>query len=85
MCAGVSAPGLVGVDVVEVAPSLDATPATALLGGRIALEAMAFHARGGRASHVARSARPARPPDPGGRGQRRRAVDLIGAARATPT
>jgi agmatinase len=41
---GVSAPGLLGVDVVEVAPSLDATPTTALMGGRIALEAMAFHA-----------------------------------------
>jgi agmatinase len=45
---GVSAPGLIGVDVVEVAPSLDATPATALMGGRIALEAMAFHAGAGR-------------------------------------
>jgi guanidinobutyrase len=45
---GVSARGLLGVDVVEVAPSLDPTPATALLGGRIALEAMAFHAGAGR-------------------------------------
>jgi agmatinase len=45
---GVSAPGLLGVDVVEVAPSLDPTPATALLGGRIALEAMSFHAGAGR-------------------------------------
>lgn len=41
---GVSREGLLGVDVVEVAPSLDPTPATALIGGRIALEAMAFHA-----------------------------------------
>lgn len=41
---GVSSGGLLGVDVVEVAPSLDPTPATALIGGRIALEAMAFHA-----------------------------------------
>ncbi|MCB0830610.1 MAG: agmatinase [Solirubrobacterales bacterium] len=41
---GVSSGGLLGVDVVEVAPSLDSTPATALIGGRIALEAMAFHA-----------------------------------------
>lgn len=41
---GVSAGGLVGVDVVEAAPSLDGTPATALIGGRVALEAMAFHA-----------------------------------------
>lgn len=40
---GISAPGLIGVDVVEVAPSLDATPATSLMGGRVALEAMAFH------------------------------------------
>jgi arginase family enzyme len=45
---GVSARGLLGVDVVEVAPSLDATPATALMGGRIALEAMAFAAGAGR-------------------------------------
>lgn len=41
---GVSAGGLLGADVVEVAPSLDPTPATALIGGRIAIEAMAFHA-----------------------------------------
>lgn len=41
---GVARGGLLGVDVVEVAPSLDPTPATALIGGRIALEAMAFHA-----------------------------------------
>lgn len=44
---GVSRGGLIGLDVVEVAPSLDATSATALLGGRIALEAMAFHAGAG--------------------------------------
>jgi agmatinase len=47
---GVSAPGLLGVDVVEVAPSLDPTPATALMGGRIALEAMSFHAGAGNRS-----------------------------------
>jgi agmatinase len=41
---GVSVGGLIGVDVVEVAPSLDASPLTALMGGRIALEAMASHA-----------------------------------------
>jgi len=41
---GMTSDGLLGVDVVEVAPSLDPTPATALIGGRIALEAMAFHA-----------------------------------------
>jgi guanidinobutyrase len=45
---GVSRDGLLGVDVVEVAPSLDAGPATALMGGRIALEAMAFHGGAGR-------------------------------------
>jgi guanidinobutyrase len=44
---GVSSGGLLGVDVVEVAPSLDASPLTALMGGRIALEAMAFHAGAG--------------------------------------
>ena len=45
---GISAHGLLGVDVVEVAPGLDATAATALLGGRLAIEAMAFHAGAGR-------------------------------------
>lgn len=35
--------GLLGVDVVEAAPSLDATPATCLFAGRIAIEAMAHH------------------------------------------
>ena len=44
---GISRHGLVGVDVVETAPSLDATPASALIAGRIALEAMAFHAGAG--------------------------------------
>jgi len=44
---GVSRGGLIGVDVVEAAPSLDATPATSLMAGRIALEAMAFHAGAG--------------------------------------
>ncbi|MGE5409101.1 MAG: agmatinase family protein [Syntrophothermus sp.] len=41
---GIAAGGLLGVDVVEVAPSLEATPATALMGVRMAVEAMAFHA-----------------------------------------
>ncbi len=45
---GVSANGLLGVDVVEAAPSLDATPATSLIAGRIAVEAMAFHAGAGK-------------------------------------
>lgn len=44
---GIARHGLVGVDVVETAPSLDATPASALIAGRIALEAMAFHAGAG--------------------------------------
>lgn len=41
---GVSAGGLLGVDVVEASPSLDPTPTTSLVAGRVALEAMAFHA-----------------------------------------
>lgn len=41
---GVAAAGLVGLDVVEVAPSLDPTTMTAGLGCRVALEALAFHA-----------------------------------------
>lgn len=45
---GAAGGGLIGVDVVEAAPSLDATPATSLIAGRIALEAMAFHAGAGR-------------------------------------
>ena len=44
---GVSRNGLLGVDVVETAPSLDGTPTTALMAGRIALEAMGFHAGAG--------------------------------------
>jgi agmatinase len=44
---GVARGGLLGVDVVETAPSLDATPATALMAARIAIEAMAFHAGAG--------------------------------------
>jgi agmatinase len=41
---GVSAHGLAGVDVVETAPSLDATTATSGMAARLAIEAMAFHA-----------------------------------------
>ncbi len=41
---GVAAHGLVGVDVVEAAPSLDPTSATSGIAARIALDAMAFHA-----------------------------------------
>jgi arginase family enzyme len=39
---------LLGVDVVEAAPSLEATPATSLMAGRIAVEAMAHHGGAGR-------------------------------------
>jgi arginase family enzyme len=44
---GVSRGGLLGVDVVETAPSLDATAATSLIAGRVAIEAMAHHAGAG--------------------------------------
>jgi guanidinobutyrase len=44
---GIARRGLLGVDVVETAPSLDGTPTTALIAGRVALEAMAFHATAG--------------------------------------
>ncbi|MDX6703850.1 MAG: guanidinobutyrase [Baekduia sp.] len=46
---GVSREGLLGVDVVEAAPSLEATPSTSLIAGRVAIEAMAFHAGAGNA------------------------------------
>jgi len=39
---GVASAGLVGVAVVEIGPTLDPTPATALMGNRIAMEAIAF-------------------------------------------
>lgn len=47
---GVARDGLVGVDVVEVAPSLEAgaSSPTALIGARVAVEAMAFHGGAGR-------------------------------------
>jgi guanidinobutyrase len=43
---GIAAGGLLGVDVVEVAPGLEAAVSspTSLIGARIAIEAMAFHA-----------------------------------------
>jgi guanidinobutyrase len=41
---GVAGHGLVGVDVVEVAPSLEATSATAAIGGRVIMDALAAHA-----------------------------------------
>lgn len=44
---GVCRGGLIGLDVVEVAPSLAPTASTALMATRIALEAMAFHAGAG--------------------------------------
>jgi guanidinobutyrase len=42
---GVARGGLLGVDIVETAPSLEATAATCLIAGRIAIEAMAYHAK----------------------------------------
>jgi agmatinase len=42
---GVARGGLLGVDIVETAPSLEATAATSLIAGRIAIEAMAHHAK----------------------------------------
>jgi agmatinase len=41
---GVSSHGLVGVDVVEAAPSLEATSATAGIAGRVIMDALACHA-----------------------------------------
>jgi len=41
---GISREGLIGFDVVEVAPSLDGTPTTSLMAGRMTVEALAFHA-----------------------------------------
>jgi agmatinase len=49
---GVARGGLLGVDVVEAAPTLETTPATALMAGRIAVEAMAAHAGAGELSPV---------------------------------
>jgi agmatinase len=41
---GISRKGLVGVDVVETAPSLEATSATAAIAGRVIMDALAAHA-----------------------------------------
>jgi agmatinase len=41
---GISRHGLVGVDVVETAPSLEATSATAAIAGRVVMDALAAHA-----------------------------------------
>jgi len=41
---GIARRGLVGVDVVETAPSLDATSATAAIAGRVMMDALAAHA-----------------------------------------
>jgi len=49
---GVAHGGLLGVDVVETAPTLESTPATALMAGRIAIEAMAYHAGAGELAPV---------------------------------
>jgi agmatinase len=50
---GIARGGLLGLDVVEAAPTLESTPATALMAGRIAVEAMAFHAGAGECTPVA--------------------------------
>jgi agmatinase len=49
---GIARDGLLGVDIVETAPTLETTPATALMAGRIALEVMAYHAGAGELSPV---------------------------------
>jgi agmatinase len=41
---GISRQGLVGMDVVETAPSLEATSATAAIAGRVVMDALAAHA-----------------------------------------
>ncbi|MBV9003103.1 MAG: agmatinase [Solirubrobacterales bacterium] len=41
---GIAAGGLIGLDVVETAPSLDATSATAAIAGRVVMDALAAHA-----------------------------------------
>jgi guanidinobutyrase len=41
---GIARRGLVGVDVVETAPSLDASSATAAIAGRVVMDALAAHA-----------------------------------------
>jgi agmatinase len=44
---GISVAGLLGVDIVEVAPSLEASSVTTKMGVRVALDALAFHAGAG--------------------------------------
>jgi arginase family enzyme len=45
---GIASGGLLGLDVVETAPSLEPTAATSLMAARLAIEAMAMHAGAGR-------------------------------------
>jgi agmatinase len=54
---GIAQGGLLGVDVVETAPTLETSPATAFMAGRIAIEAMAFHAGAGERRPVDTAAR----------------------------
>jgi guanidinobutyrase len=61
---GVAGGGLLGVDVVEAAPTLEPTPATAMMAGRIAVEAMAFHAGAGERTLVQTVAPAAGAPTP---------------------
>jgi agmatinase len=54
---GLAHGGLLGIDIAETAPTLETTPATALMAGRIAIEAMAFHAGAGDRQPVSTAAR----------------------------
>jgi guanidinobutyrase len=53
---GIAGGGLLGFDVVETAPTLDSTPVSTHMAGRIALEAMAFHAGAGERTPVSTAA-----------------------------
>jgi guanidinobutyrase len=58
---GIASGGLLGFDVVETAPTLESTPSTAHMAGRIALEAMAFHAGAGERTPVSTASASASP------------------------
>lgn len=53
---GISDGGLLGLDIVETAPTLESNPVTALMAGRIVVEAMAFHAGAGEHAIVSTTA-----------------------------
>ncbi len=54
---GIAGGGLLGFDIVETAPTLEHGPITSLMAGRIAVEAMAFHAGAGARGVVDTTAR----------------------------